>query len=330
VRRVVATVLLVGGVTLGWTTGAGAASDMEAGWWDRNADALLPALDPPPDGALRVANDPTGPSAVAAVRFALDDGEADPTLVLRTADDPVPADAGFVACPATSDWEPADGEPLDDAPSADCDGSAALGAVAADGASVSFDLSTFPDGPTFDVVISPAPSGANPVADTYAVDFAIPTADDVVARPAPAAPGGGSGAGAGTASPGAAAGPTASPGGSSPTYSPPAMPTGGGFTSPGTPAVEVPAPAAATGGPAGSGGTAAPVTGVSPVASPPIDVTDASNPRWVGLVVALAAIGLGGHLWRTDRERAALTAGPVLGGLGRFVRERTGPAPDVT
>jgi len=327
-RRILAAVLVLAGSVLGWTASADAATVVDVGWWDRNADALLPALDPPPDGALRVANDPTGPSAVAAVRFELEDGEADPTLVLRPADDPVPADAGFVACPATSDWEPAEGGPLADAPTADCEISAALGAVAADGTSVSFDLSTFPDAPVFDVVISPAPSGTNPVADTYAVDFESPTGTDVVAAgPAPAPGGGGGGTAGGAPAPAAPA--TGSSSGSSSGFTPPASPSGGGFTSPGTPSVTVPSPTAGPGGATG-GGTSAPVVDASPVASPPLDVADDPNARWVGLVIAAAAIAVGVHLWRTDRERAAMTAGPVLGGLGRFVRERTAPAPDVT
>lgn len=63
--------------------------------------------------------------------------------------------------------------------------------------------------------------------------------------------------------------------------------------------------------------------------APPIGTTASSSRRWIGLVTAIAIIGLGAYLWRADRARAVMTAGSVLGGLGPFVRERSGPAPDV-
>ena len=189
-RRALAAVLLVSGSFLGWTAAAvDAATVVDAGWWDRNANALLPQLDPPPEGALRIANDPTGASAIAAVRFQLDEGEEDPSLTLRVAGDPVPDGAAFVACPAASAWTGASGAPLEEAPDADCEAGAALGLVAGDGTSVAFDLAQLARSATVDVVIGPSPTGESPVTDTFAVDFEAPLATDITAAgPAPAGP----------------------------------------------------------------------------------------------------------------------------------------------
>lgn len=328
-RRALSAFAIAGAVVLGPSIGVvDAATVVQAGWWDRDADSLLPALDPPPEGALRVANDPTGASAIAAVRAQLAEGEQDPTLVLRVAGDPVPEGAALVACPATSQWEPAEGAPLAEAPTSDCEVGAALGAVSADGTAVAFDLSTLPDGEVVDVVILPAPAGENPVTDTFAVDFEAPTDADVVARSgagdgSPVPPGAPTGSGGGSPTV-ATGGSTPSVGGASPSFTP--SPSGG-LGVPASPDVTVPAGAVTTGG--GGTSTAAPVTEVEESAAPPLEAASSSDKRWIGLVTILAILALGGSLWRADRARAAMTAGPVLGGLGPFVRERSGPAPEV-
>jgi len=328
VRRALAVLVLAVVAAVGWSaSGAAAATVVQVGWWDRNADALLPALDPPPEGALRVANDPAGTSAVAAVRASLADGELDPTLTLRVAGDAVPAGAAFVACPATSEWEPAEGAPLAEAPTADCEIGAALGAVADDGTAVAFDLSTLPDAPVVDVVILPAPTGESPVADTFVVDFEAPTDSDVVTRTA--------GSSGGAAAPGPAPAPSGTPsssdgssfgtGGSTPSFTPPA---GGTVTVPGGAAV-TPAPTAPTSGVGATSG-GAPLGDSEEAAAPPAGASSGSGNRWIGLATIAAILALGAHLWRADRVRAAMTAGPVVGGLGRFVRERHEPAPEVS
>ena len=328
-RRVLAAVLIAGGSLLGWTASAvDAASVMDAGWWDRNANALIPALDPPPDGALRVANDPAGTSAIAAVRFQLDAGETGPTLTLRVTGDPVPEGAAFVACPTTSEWSGASGAPLEEAPEFDCEAGTALGLVAGDGTSVAFDISQLTQDALVDVVIAPSPTGESPVTDTYAIDFEAPVGTDVTAAgPAPAAPSGsgGSPSGGGAAAPAPAIGGGSSP--SSPSFTP--SPSSGGSFSPAGPTVTVPGvetPAAGGTPTAGTPSVTTPVDGeqaAAPLAEP------SSSKRWIGLLTAAAIIGIGAYLWRADKARAVLSAGPVLGGLGPFARERTGPAPEV-
>lgn len=331
-RRALAALLIVSGSLLGWSAAAvDAATIADSGWWDRDANDLLPELDPPPEGALRVANDPTGTSAVAAVRFQLDEGEDDPSLTLRVTGDPVPEGAAFVACPTTSEWTGASGAPLAEAPEADCEAGTALGLVAGDGTAVTFDLTQLAQSATVDVVISPSPTGESPVTDTFVVDFEAPAATDVTAGgPGPAVPtvpdGSPPGGGGGAATP-TPTGTGAGSSGGSPSFSPSS--SSGGFTSPASPSVTVPAPGAS---PVTTPGVTSPVTSAidtEQAVAPPLEPIASSSKRWIGLVTAAAIIGLGAYLWRADRARAVMTAGPVLGGLGPFVRERAGPAPDV-
>lgn len=315
-RRALAVLLMATGGVLGWAAvGADAATVTQSGWWDRNANDLLPALDPPPDGALRVANDPTGASAIAAVRFQIEAAEGAPMLVLRVTGDPAPQTAGLVACPATSEWTTAAGAPMAEAPTYDCVAGAALGRVSGDGTTVSFDLGQLVESGGVDVVISPAPTGESPLTDTFAVDLEAPEAGDITTGSATGAP-------VGVPSVPAVAAPSAGPSGSA-SFSPP--PVGGGLSLPTSPAVSLPA--------------AQPTATVAPGAPPVIDGEEAAAPlldpaastgkRWVGLLTAAGILGLGAYLWRTDRARSVMSAGPMLGGLGPFVRERTAPAPQV-
>lgn len=325
-RRALAALLIAGGSLLGHgAVAVDAATVDDAGWWDRNADALLPQIDPPPEGAIRVANDPAGAAAVAAVRFQLGAEEEGPTLILRVAGDPVPEGAAFVACPATSAWTGESGAPLSEAPTSDCEAGTALGLVAGDGTTVSFDLSQLAQAPVVDVVLSPAPTGESPVTDTFTVDFETPADTDVTTRgPMPAAPT----VPSGTPPSGGSAAPAVGGGaGSSPPSFSPGSPSGRS-SAPAGPTVTVPP----TSSPAGAPSATPPATmaiGADEAVAPPIGTTSATSKRWIGLVTAAAIIGLGAHLWRADRARAVMTAGPVLGGLGPFVRERSGPAPDV-
>lgn len=324
-RRALATVLIAGGSLLGWSAAAvDAATVDDAGWWDRNADALLPQIDPPPDGAIRVANDPAGAAAIAAVRFQLDAEEEGPTLVLRVAGDPVPEGAALVACPATSAWTGEPGAPLSEAPTSDCEAGTALGLVGGDGTTVSFDLSQLAQEPVVDVVLSPAPTGENPISDTFTVDFEAPIESDITTRgPTPAVPSGTPSGGG----PGPAVGSGVGSGSSAPSFSPSAP--SGGSSAPASPTVTVPPAGSPAAGAPSASPPATVAIGAEEAVAPPIGATTSSSKRWIGLVTAAAILGLGAHLWRADKARAVMTAGPVLGGLGPFVRERSGPAPDV-
>lgn len=242
------------------------------------------------------------------------------------AGDPVPDGAAFVACPATSAWTGESGAPLSEAPTADCEAGAALGLVAGDGTTVSFDLSQLAQAPVVDVVLRPSPTGESPIADTFTVDFEPPADSDVTTRgPMPAAPA----VPSGTPSNGGSAAPAvgSGAGSGSPSFSP-ASPSRGS-TAPAGPTVTVPPAGSPSAGTPAATTPATVAIGGEEAVAPPIGTTASSSRRWIGLVTAIAIIGLGAYLWRADRARAVMTAGPVLGGLGPFVHERSGPAPDV-
>ncbi|MGH2684395.1 MAG: hypothetical protein ACRDJP_02895, partial [Actinomycetota bacterium] len=92
VLRLIATLLLTVGVPLAWVATATADAPTQAGWWFKlNAapaeppaapvPAPVPApvetpTSPPnvPEGGLYIANDPTGPTAIAAVQLLADPG----------------------------------------------------------------------------------------------------------------------------------------------------------------------------------------------------------------------------------------------------------------
>ncbi len=323
-RRVVHRLLVAGGVAgvllATFAPVSHAATVEDAGWWDRNNGVPLGGAAPPAEGALRVANDPTGPSAVSAVRVQLDPGEKQPTLVLRVTGDPAPATAGFLACAPEKPWTGDDGGPWGERPVADCDAGRAGGRVSADGTTVSFDLSILRVGDVVDVVIGPVATAGNPVGDTFVVDFAAPTGGDVTTNRTPAtttttttAP-----------APDFSSGPIADP-----------SPASGGFTPPpnaGVPAT-IPAAPVTTVAPTADD---APAPTISPddsgeeiAAGTPVEDPEGNGRRLAGAGIATVIAGVGAYLWNSERNKIVV-AGPTIGGLGAFRRERTEPAPDVS
>lgn len=300
-----------------------AATVADSGWWDRNNGVPLNGATPPPEGAIRVANDPTGPNAVAAVRVQLDADERQPVLVLRVTGNPAPATAGFLACRPEAPWTGDSGGPWGERPVEDCDAGRAGGRVSEDGTTVSFDVTNLVDAGVVDVVIGPVAASGNPVGDTFVVDFAEPTPADVVTSGSPSTP---------TTTPTTApsppptfdAGTGSSSGGSS------------GFTpapSPGVPAtIPSPTPTVAP-APADDTGTTAPPITVAPAgdeiaADAPLD-TSTGGRRLAGAGIATVIAAVGAYLWNAERTKIAVS-GPVIGGLGAFKRERAEPAPDVS
>ena len=129
-----------------------------------------------PDGGLWVANDPTGPAAISALRYRGDIGAGD--LTLRFA--PGSTTTGpVVACPALSEFEPVEGGSWSDRPAHDCDRLALTGRVSADGAAMEF---TIPQGfvpfgeRVLDIVLIPAPGSGDP----FSLYFEPPGDDSLV------------------------------------------------------------------------------------------------------------------------------------------------------
>lgn len=297
---------------------ADAATAVASGWWDRNQGITLTAPAPPPEGALRVASDPGGTSAVAAVRYQLDADETLPTLELRVTGSPADDTTALLACITTTAWEPAAGGPFADAPETDCDNGSVAGQVSSDGTVVSFGLAPLVRGGVLDVAIVPV-AADDPVAGTFSVDFAAPVDDDVsTVRQAPPPS---------TAPPATAAATTAPP----TTRAPLAQTTPATVAAPPPPAPTTAPPTTTFVSPTIGGAVAAPVpTQPAPVpqevATAPVGDTDDGPGRIGALVIAAAAIAGGVWLWNGRTTET----GPEIGGLGKFAKPRTGPVADVS
>src|SRR5439155_15183887 len=132
------------------------------GWWFKlqPAGVGVPVAPPNvPPGGLFVAADPTGPTAVAALRFEVDEG-APATLALKAAQGSTTMAATIDACPASTPWSPPAGGspgPIGDAPKADnCQ--PVRGQPSADGSSIGWSLpASFQTTPgRIDVVLLPS------------------------------------------------------------------------------------------------------------------------------------------------------------------------------
>ena len=128
-----------------------------------------------PEGGLWVANDPTGPIALSALRYRGDIGSG--TLTLRFA--PGSTTVGpVVACPALSAFDPIEGGAWADRPAHDCDRLELGGRLTPDGTGLEF---TIPQGflpfgeRVLDIVILPARSSGDP----FSLYFQPPDAESL-------------------------------------------------------------------------------------------------------------------------------------------------------
>jgi hypothetical protein len=182
---------IASGVLLGAVTGFAATVAMAAPlppdvgwWWVGRAGGPVPLqVDPAPEvpeNGFYVAADPSGPSAVSAIRILLEPDAADPVLTLDVSDTigtPV-----LDACAATAAWTPVHGGVWDQRPPSDCT-RRVPGAVSADGSKVSFALASLVDDGTIDVVLVPAaPAEGTPAVFSTAFD---PLAADAVSTASP-------------------------------------------------------------------------------------------------------------------------------------------------
>ena len=104
-----------------WSTGSAADVQVASGWWSRSPVVV------PTDG-LRVGGNPTGESAVAAIRIWSTAGEVPTELRLKIASETNPQHVSINACPATGSWSPVAGGGWDDRPERDCATGALAGA----------------------------------------------------------------------------------------------------------------------------------------------------------------------------------------------------------
>jgi len=158
-------------------TPAGAASNLEVGWWwlGQAQAGLAPAPPNVPDGGLWVSSDPSGPHAYSAVRFSLGPDETSPVLTLKVNSEQPDASAQLVACPTKSPWTPAVAGDWNSRPAYDCSVSAlGVSSLAENVNSVAFDLSTITVGKIVDVAIVPVSGPPQPPPQVPTVPLSPP------------------------------------------------------------------------------------------------------------------------------------------------------------
>lgn len=139
----VAVVTVAAGSALAfWVPAADAVSNIQTGYW-----SALPAAPQVPAGGYEVGSNPSGAHAVAAIRFTLASGEAVQKLSLKVAQADPAAQVSIEACQVaakSASWQPPSGGgpgSISSAPTPDCSGGVAGGALSDDGKTMTFDLS---------------------------------------------------------------------------------------------------------------------------------------------------------------------------------------------
>ena len=292
------------------------AAEPEAyGWWHKaqqipnNATNLPPPPGVPADGMF-VANEPSGPFAISAVRYA---AESDATLTLPVAGTGQSGTPAVMACPSTATWDSAVAGRWDNRPAYDCKTNAE-GKLTPDGKGMAFalkpDLQRNPG--TYDLVIVPT---ASPVPFTIA--FERPTEASFAAAPA-------------STSSDAPPFDSGSAPADQPSYDEPSR----DFAFSGDPGFTAAPETPASGPP-----SASPILPVptGPAAAPALPIPDTRGERIAAVVVLLAMVlGLwwfGGHPARAPRMLGSMGSRQVvvtperrglarLGGVGRFARPR--------
>jgi hypothetical protein len=315
----------------------------DTGWWSRaKQEATLGGALVFPDvapGQLLVEGTPEGATAIAALRATLPDGAGNPVLTLRAASGVGAETAILLACLSGSGWTGTYAGSWDAKPSPDCSQSV-QGIPSDDGSEWTFALAALQFGDQVDVVLTPGavPDTEDSFGSTFRIVFDRPGPDAITvaegAAPPPALPD--------MPSPAPTGGPASSPvappvasGSSTPRFDPP-------VPSP-APVSDQPVIAALPPEEQGATATAPSLRGAQPLAAPPITRTSGADGRMLGVLVVLCAGAL--LYWSTQLPvpehrvlsrfasaaptssvAAAASPAPVLGGLGRFRRERTGPA----
>jgi hypothetical protein len=296
--------------------------------------------------SLQVSGTPDGPKAVAAIRISLEKTETAPILTLKvTPNSEVNGSDGIVnAYPATSDWKAEKGGPFADSPKYDPAGTSATGVRASDGTSYKFDLSSLVKDGAVDVVLAPGKLAVDvPLSPTFSVAFDPPNASAIAQSsqvaadsgtesaapldvPAPSAEPSSGTVSSGTSSSSAGGSSAALPSSSDAGSSSPAAPATAGAPVPDT-------------GVAAGGGPRTDNVALPALPGKPTKVRNAKPLAIVVLVLALLA-GIAALQERSGPPRslsrfarsapgaaAVAVAGPPVGGLAQFRRNREGAPP---
>ena len=312
---------------------AGAAEPSATGWWSRTATPLPlnPTAPTAQEGQLVVQGEPSGANAIAALRWTLAEGETSPTLTITAAEGSVmPAEALILACKAGSPWEETHNGAWADAPKVDC-GTSVNGVVTDDG-SITFALGALLDGTNLDIVLTPGKTPEDQ-GSAFSLIFDRPGADALMTSS-----GGDAGGGF---DPSTAGSDFSSDTAGSGSFSAPSTDAGSSFSAPSTDAGAV-SPAAEPALPeenqvamgSDQGGQA----GLQQAAA---TGDDRDRVRTLGIAVLLAGAavaawsfmagnGAAQQVAAAGTPVAPVAANPTPGGLGRFVRPRTGAPPSLS
>lgn len=163
-----AVALMAAGALASTPVARASATGVQVGVWSEAQPdgGSLPYPPQVPAGGLWVSSAPTGPTAISAVRFTLDDGDTAPVVTLSVAKITAPPDSPasssavpMLACRTTSPWTPTDPAspgPWSTRPTYDCSAGQVGGVLSSDGSTVTFDLTTIaPAGAAVTVAIVP-------------------------------------------------------------------------------------------------------------------------------------------------------------------------------
>lgn len=181
-------------VSLASISPAGAATPAATAWWWRPQGAaggiLFPTPPSVPADGLAVGGAPDGPTAVAAVRYALFAGETPLTLSLVTSNEAGADGAVIWACPAGGPWEPVQAGKWETRPQAACGVASVTGKRSPDGKSWTFDVSSLASLTVqgfLDIVLQPGtvstPGGS--VSTTFQISFSKPGTSSLATDQAP-------------------------------------------------------------------------------------------------------------------------------------------------
>jgi hypothetical protein len=164
----------------------GAELDDHGWWWAMQTGLIeLPAPPSVPEDGLLVGNGIDGPTAIAGIRYELDeDDAAGATLVLEVADEQGGEVAGIRACAAIARWRGAQAGTWEHRPGSDCDEAEVSGQRDEDGATWTFDLTPFVANGVANIILEPG-SLAQPDGAGEGTPEGIPEGEDGDAPTAP-------------------------------------------------------------------------------------------------------------------------------------------------
>lgn len=165
-------------------TGAGAEVPDGRGWWTIAGEPPLVevASADVPEGGLLIQGSSDDPIAFGALTFDLSDGREPLTLTLSVVPESVSTPTStLLLCSLTSPFDAADGGPIDDAPSYDCDG--AIDAEPDESGSYTWDVSSLPSGTELAVAVLGTGPADRVVIAPPGLDTLQVTSSSVVAPP---------------------------------------------------------------------------------------------------------------------------------------------------